>query len=605
MGDFEDEMRLIFSDEANDMLQKWESINLSLSKEVKDELLQELFRLAHNLKGGSRAVGLVDFGDFVHKVEDGITLLRDKEVHTTAKIISLLLRAHKIMTEMILKARDGSNEKVEFESFFSDYEKAFELSAQIEKNIDATPSAAMFEDDVKADDLISTNLFQEEVSKKVEEIHVGQEVIKKVENYQLNIEPKKIKNETLETNKLSKNNNQETIRIPTTKLDQLTAVIGELSIHQSILWHLNSDLKISNKVFLNSLQIGQKLTKELYDRALGLRMQPIQSIFQRLERNILELSQNLKKEVEVIMLGSDVELDKLVLEKMMDPLTHIVRNAIDHGIENQIQRNESGKSAKGTITISAKQESSGVLIVVSDDGKGLAQNKILKKAQEKGLVSETAALSRDQIFSLILLPGFSTAETITDLSGRGVGMDVVSKTIEQLRGSIKIESEEGRGSSFMISLPTSLSIIDGLIIKLNSQLYVVPVDSIEEVINAVDCELDEHKTMIRLRQNVIPVQKLSHILKNRNSGQVQSSDPNSCEGVFLVAKSGREKVAFLVDDVMGQQQIVVRPLNQNISGLKGIMGGTILGNGEPGLIIDMTDILSNYMDKFRGKEIAA
>ncbi|MDH4468961.1 MAG: chemotaxis protein CheA [Bacteriovoracaceae bacterium] len=597
MGEFEDEMRVIFCDEATDLLLRWESVALELSKKVKIELLQEIFRIAHNLKGGSRAIGLVEFGNFVHKVEDGITLLRDEKVPTSIKCISLLLKAQKILMEWITATKEGTEYTDDTSAFLAEYQSAMKTENEdkqpelvLDSDMSAPPSQDLFSETPE-----STESSKVVEIKKISEPPISSDIVATSVKTD---EPVKLKN--------TKTANQESIRVPANKLDELAACIGELSIHQSIMWHLNSDLKIKNKIFLNSLQVGQKLTKELYDRALGLRMQPIQSLFQRLERNILDLSQNLNKTVKVILEGSDVELDKTVLDKMVDPLTHIVRNAIDHGIEKNEERLQKGKDANGTIKISAKQDTSGVVITVSDDGKGLNRSKIISKAVEKKLISHANNMSDEQVLKLILLPGFSTADKITDVSGRGVGMDVVSKAIEELRGKIHIESVENSGSNFNISLPTSVSIIDGLIVKLTDQLYVVPVDSIEEVINLADCEFDNNKSMIYLRDQVIPIQKLASILKHSSeSNHPKNNEKNNESGIFLIAKRQQGKVAFLVDAVLGQQQIVVRPLNQNISGLVGIMGGTILGNGEPGLIIDMHTILKNYVAKFEDKELSA
>ncbi|MGZ3743741.1 MAG: chemotaxis protein CheA [Pseudobdellovibrionaceae bacterium] len=559
---FDMEIVTLFCDEALDSLVRWEQVCLELSKNESAELFQELFRLAHNIKGGSRAVGLLQMGDYIHQVEDGITLLRDGKVRLSKKIIDFLLVSHKHLSEWSTEAKTDPQFQPDHSSFLNQFRAIFEGNESVSSSGEGET-----------------------------EIELHPESLP---------EAPTMANTTVSEKKKVLSN--ETIRVSAQKLDQLIQVIGELSIHQTIVWHTRGAQENNNKIFTNSLQLSQKLTKELYDRALSLRMQPLQSVFQRLERNIMDLSRSLEKSVNVEISGGDVEMDKTVIEKIVDPLMHIVRNAVDHGIEHSGDRLLNDKPEVGTVSIQARQDTFGVELTIKDDGKGLSSQNIRAKAIEKGLISESKKLSEKETFGLILLPGFSTAERITDVSGRGVGMDVVKRTLEDLNGSIEILSEVGKGTQFTITLPTSVSIIDALLITLSGHSYVIPVGAIEEVINIEEGKIDLSQKMIVHNDQVLPLQELETLLASKVSRRQTEVTPKKA---ILVCRYESNKVGFLIDRVAGQQQVVIRPLNENINGSFGLLGGTILGNGEPGLIIDMTALTSHFAKEFRRKERVA
>ena len=284
-------------------------------------------------------------------------------------------------------------------------------------------------------------------------------------------------------------------------------------------------------------------------------------------------------------------------------MTHIVRNAIDHGIEKTEDREKSGKAVGGLIQIIARQDTFGVELVVKDDGKGLAAQKIRQKAIEKGLINENKVLSEKEIYNLIFLPGFSTAEKVTDVSGRGVGMDVVRRTLEDLHGSIVIDSVEGKGTTFTITLPTSVSIIDAMLVKISGHNYVIPVGAIEEVLTFDENDINFKKKMINYKDKVLPIQNLNTLLSSKN--RYEKPDGHSQLNTVIICRHGENYLGFLIDKIIEQQQIVIRPLNENISGAFGILGGTILGNGEPGLIVDIPAVTNFYVNESRFKENVA
>lgn len=580
---FDMEIVISFCDEALDSLSRWEQVCLELSRGENQELYQELFRLAHNIKGGSRAVGLTQMGDYVHQVEDGITLIRDGKVKLNQNILDLLLESHKHLTEWATEAKTQPDFNPNHSAFLNKFRSFF---------AGTEPTSVVVPETIEAESIAVEASNETSISEPIEE-----QKVKPVEEvFRAKPTP------TAGTEKKKPQIN-ETIRVSAQKLDQLIQVIGELSIHQTIVWHTRGQHDGNNKVYTNSLQLSQKLTKELYDRALSLRMQPLQSVFQRLERNIMDLSRSLDKPVNVEIMGGDVELDKTVIEKIVDPLMHIVRNAIDHGIEpSAADRVIDGKNEFGLIAIHARQDTFGVELIVKDDGRGLSAEKIRNKAVEKGLIPASKELSEKETFSLILLPGFSTAEKITDVSGRGVGMDVVKRTLEDLNGTIEISSEIGKGTQFTITLPTSVSIIDALLITLSGHNYVVPVGAIEEVIHFEEGEIDFSKKMIVHNDLVMPLQELDVLLASKSS---RRKTEKTAKKAILVCKHDSTKIGFLIDKVVGQQQVVIRPLNENINGSFGLLGGTILGNGEPGLIIDLSALTSHFTNEFRMNERVA
>ncbi|HEY8271133.1 MAG TPA: chemotaxis protein CheA [Pseudobdellovibrionaceae bacterium] len=571
--DFDMEMITSFCDEALDSLTRWEQVCLELSQGENQDLYQELFRLAHNIKGGSRAVGLIAMGDYVHQVEDGITLLRDGQLKLSEKIIQFLLESHKHLSEWIIEAKTEPAYLPDHQTFLNEFKSFFQQLNAVNSGVSSETST-------------ESRTLSSGVHPEAREMP----------------QPETQTTAKTAVNEKRKAPSNETIRVSAQKLDQLIQVIGELSIHQTIVWHTRGGQENNNKIFTNSLQLSQKLTKELYDRALSLRMQPLQSVFQRLERNIMDLSRSLEKAVKVEISGGEVELDKTVIEKIVDPLMHIVRNAVDHGIERPADRIMDDKPEFGTVAIHARQDTFGVELTIKDNGKGLSSQNIRAKALEKGLISENKKLSEKEIFGLILLPGFSTAEKITDVSGRGVGMDVVKRTLDDLNGSIEIFSEVGKGTQFTVTLPTSVSIIDALLITLSGHNYVLPVGAIEEVINFEEGEMDLSKKMIVHNDHVMPLQDLESLLVAKASRRPTEKTQKKA---ILVCKHESNKIGFLIDRVVGQQQVVIRPLNENINGSFGLLGGTILGNGEPGLIIDMSALASHFANEFRTKERVA
>lgn len=379
------------------------------------------------------------------------------------------------------------------------------------------------------------------------------------------------------------------IRVSIEKIDTLVNLVGELVITQSMLGQLGNEFDMSKLLRLQEgLAQLEHNTRELQENVMRIRMLPISFTFSRFPRMIRDLSRQLGKKVELKLSGEQTELDKTVLEKIGDPLVHLVRNALDHGLETPELRKAAGKPETGLITLHAYHQGGNIMIEIRDDGRGLNREKIRAKAIANNLIGEGDPLSDDQIQDLIFQPGFSTAEQVTDVSGRGVGMDVVRRNINELNGSIDVRSVEGEGSTFTIRLPLTLAILDGQLVQVGEQVYIIPLVSIVEslqprlsLVNRVAGGCD----VFRLRNEYIPIIQLSDIfsITPRNSHLEKS--------LLVVVETGTSKVALVVDELLGQQQVVIKSMEANYQKVAGVSGATILGDGTVSLILDITDIV--------------
>lgn len=379
------------------------------------------------------------------------------------------------------------------------------------------------------------------------------------------------------------------IRVSIEKIDSLVNLVGELVITQSMLGQLGTEFDMSK---LTRLQEGlaqlEHNTRELQENVMRIRMLPISFTFSRFPRMVRDLSRQLGKKIELKLSGEQTELDKTVLEKIGDPLVHLVRNALDHGLETPEQRRAAGKPETGTITLHAYHQGGNIMIEIRDDGRGLNRQKIRAKAISNNLIGENDPLSDEQIQDLIFRPGFSTAEKVTDVSGRGVGMDVVRRNINELNGSIEVRSEEGIGSTFTIRLPLTLAILDGQLIQVGDQVYIVPLVSIVEslqpklaLVNRVAGGCD----VFRLRNEYIPIIHLAEIFG------IRPRNDNLEKSLLVVVETGTAKVALVVDDLLGQQQVVIKSMETNYRKVEGVSGATILGDGTVSLILDIADLV--------------
>lgn len=380
------------------------------------------------------------------------------------------------------------------------------------------------------------------------------------------------------------------IRVDTDKIDSLINMVGELVITQSMLSVLGEDFHMGRIERLRSgLEELEHHTRELQENVMQIRMLPIRFAFNRFPRLVHDLSNKLDKKVELLMTGETTEVDKTVIEKIVDPLVHILRNCLDHGIETPKQRLQAGKPETGTIQLHASQRGGNILIEVRDDGKGLDRERILEKALDRGLVEEGHNLSDKQIFELIFQPGFSTVDRVSDVSGRGVGMDVVLRNVSELGGSIEIESEQGQGSAVIIRLPLTLAIVEGQLISCGDETYIVPLVSIIESIQVqrdmINLVAGRGETF-KLRDEFLPIVRLHEVFGIENPKAWQLT-----EGLLVVVECDSGPCGLFVDDLVGQQQVVVKSIEANYGDVEGISGATILGDGSVALILDVPGVV--------------
>ena len=379
------------------------------------------------------------------------------------------------------------------------------------------------------------------------------------------------------------------IRVDTDKIDKLINLVGELVITQSMLSDLGSRFEINQlPVLLERMAQLEGNTREIQERVMSIRMLPIGTAFSRFPRLVRDLSAKAGKKIQLVLSGEETELDKTVIESIGDPLTHLVRNSADHGLETPEERLDNNKPELGTIRLNAFHEGGNICITVEDDGRGLNRDKILAKAVKQGLIAENETPPDDQIWPLIFKPGFSTAEKVTDVSGRGVGMDVVKRNIEGLGGTVKIKTALGKGTVFTLKLPLTLAIIEGMTVRVGKETYIVPLLSILESIQpkagAMKTVIGKGE-LINVRETYLPMIRMYEVF----ALQPEYTDPT--KAILLILETEGERVAVMVDEILGQQQVVIKSMEQNFRKVDGIAGATILGDGTVGFILDIRGLL--------------
>ncbi|MDP3744072.1 MAG: chemotaxis protein CheA [Methylotenera sp.] len=400
-----------------------------------------------------------------------------------------------------------------------------------------------------------------------------------------------------ESDKTTANAETSSIRVGVEKVDQLINLVGELVITQAMIEQRISHLDpVHHEALINSVGQLTRNTRDLQESVMSIRMMPMDFVFSRFPRMVRDLAAKLNKKVEFVTVGAATELDKGLIERIVDPLTHLVRNSVDHGIETPANRRSAGKSETGVLTLSAAHKGGSIVIEVTDDGAGLNRNKLLEKAAKNGLVvSEN--MSDSEVFALIFAPGFSTAEVVTDVSGRGVGMDVVKRNIASMGGAVEIRSALGFGTTISIALPLTLAILDGMSVSLGKSIYVIPLNLIVETLQP---RAEDIKTvtgegrMVHVRGEYLPIIAL-HSLFNHAT---DITDPT--KGVLVLIESDGKKSALFVDRLVGQQQVVIKSLETNFKKVPGISGATIMGDGGVALILDVSAIIqmgqnTNYL----------
>lgn len=378
------------------------------------------------------------------------------------------------------------------------------------------------------------------------------------------------------------------VKVDTAKLDFLVDMVGELVISQSLIRHDGELHAAANPKLQRNLSQLARITADVQKTAMSMRMVQVGQLFQKSVRLVRDLTRKAGKQAELALEGEETELDRTIVEQLADPLMHMIRNSADHGIESPEERVAAGKPATAKISLKAYHQSGHIVIEVRDDGRGLNREKILHKARERGLVQEGTALTDKEVFNLIFEPGFSTADKVTDVSGRGVGMDVVRKHVQKLRGGVDIQSTPGQGTTFFLKLPLTLAIIDGLVVSAAGERYIVPIYAVHEIFRPkpeARFTVEGRDEMVLVRENLLPVTRL-HKCFETNAQIEELSD-----GVLVVAETGGRRFCLFVDQVLGKQEVVIKSLGETFKRLPGISGGAILGDGRVALILDLDTLL--------------
>lgn len=547
--DFIAEVRRDFLEETTFLLDQCEESYLNLEKpEGRSEELGKIFRLAHSMKGAGAAVGFLDLSGFAHVVEDCLTLLRVHPELVTSEVISLLLRCGDAFRVRVKMLKEGSAEP-------------WDVSA--------------LHDEIVA------------MTKRLTEQGQGAELTG-VHGFEPGHSQTSVSAAGAETGTHQKAR-AGSVKIDIDRIESVLDMVGELVVLKSQL--TTETLAYQTNLKLNVLvALIEKSIRDLQDRALGMRMTPLKSLFLKTQRIVRDLSLKLGKQVEFIMEGEETEIDRTMVELLADPLMHIARNALDHGVEKEETRLERGKPAKGTIRMSAQQVGRRVLLKITDDGAGIHRERVLKRAVERGLLSADAKLNEldDQsVYQFIFAPGFSTAEVVSEVSGRGVGMDVVKTNIERMSGTVEIKSTPGSGTSFIISIPLTTSITDGMQVKSGGQDYILPLNEIRELVdfNASSItRLHTGQEVLAVRGQLLPILDLDQVLYGQRARQRQDqAEANS----VVVVEGTHGLVALRVQSVIGQVQVVLKALGDYFTASRGIAGGAILGDGKIALVLDI------------------
>lgn len=642
-----EEYRELFLSEAREHMDNLNNYLVLLEKNNCDaETINKIFRVFHTLKGNSATMGYETFSKLAHKLEDLLDLLRNNKLTIDTAIMDILFKGCDLLEDGLKKIQGNAAESL----------NTYAIMEQIESIIPEVNKKTAEKKEVITDKVEFSEQEKEAIKglepEKIKRIVIGFEdnplkspkalsIIKKIENDKENkiirISPRredipvilnttleiivytaqekyiesvinsisKIKNHRIfsldesyaehakEVNKtqIIKTHNEELkkvqeVRIDIKKLDNLMDMVGELLIYKMRLENINKTLESKDlEEITNAINL---LTQNIQSEVIEERMIPVGSVFSRLPRIVRDLSHEEGKDVELIIEGDDKKLDRTVIDKITDPLIHMIRNCVDHGIEMPEERKVLGKEKRGTIKLKASREKNSIVIEVEDDGKGIDAKKIKEVAIKKGIlpIDEINAMSDEKLQELSFLPGFSTKEKITEVSGRGVGLDVVKTNIKEVGGIVELYSKKGEGTRIRIELPLTIAIISVLIVNIKDERYAIPINSINEIIDITNADIKtiQTKETFIIRGENIPLYRLRNLLK---------IDSKEEKLTVIIIESRNNKLGLAVDSIESQQQILIKSVDEKIRKIKGIAGGTILGDGKVCFIIDVDSLINN------------
>ncbi len=603
MKDFVDD----FLVEAADIIESLDNDLVALETSPDDlELLNNIFRAAHTIKGNSSFLGLDQITNLTHKMEDVLNRLRKGEIHVETHIMDALLEGldslkmllDDVRNEQIV-LRDVSGLVAELERINtsnSGVHKPVGTQQQDAKDASVAESSAESSAETEGADFDEA-AFDAEIKAALAQSKSDSSVEKGAGGSGASRGNGTAGNTGQKKRQANSRNIEQTVRVGVDRLDSLMNLVGELVLGRNSLLSINSEIASGGVSDHDSQErIGTVasqisfVTTELQNSVMKLRMLPIGKAFSRFPRVVRDLASSAGKKINLELEGEDTELDKTVIEEIGDPLVHLVRNSCDHGLEPPEERLAAGKSEIGTVVLSAYSQGSNIIIEISDDGRGLDLEAIKSKAIERGLYTEAEIerMSESEIFRFIFAAGFSTAKVVSDVSGRGVGMDVVRSNIEKLNGIIEIASKRGKGTTITIKLPLTLSIIQGLLVKANDDIYIIPLASVHEIVNVAkkDIKYVNGTEVIQLRDSVLPLLFLPRVLRDTQDW-TPSDDAGSNVVVVGLADS---RLGLVVDDLIGQEEVVIKALGKLFGNIEGLAGATILGDGRVRLIVDVAGL---------------
>ncbi|ROK16904.1 chemotaxis protein CheA [Escherichia coli] len=627
-----------FFDEADELLADMEQHLLVLQPEAPDaEQLNAIFRAAHSIKGGAGTFGFSVLQETTHLMENLLDEARRGEMQLNTDIINLFLETKDIMQEQLdaykqsqepdaasfdyicqalrqlaLEAKDETPSAVTRLSVVAKSEPQDEQSrsqsprriilsrlkagevdlleeelghlttlTDVVKGTDSL--SAILPGDIAEDDITAVLCFVIEADQiTFETIEVSPKISTPPV---LKLAAEQAPTGRVEREKTTRSSESTSIRVAVEKVDQLINLVGELVITQSMLAQRSSELDpVNHGDLITSMGQLQRNARDLQESVMSIRMMPMEYVFSRYPRLVRDLAGKLGKQVELTLVGSSTELDKSLIERIIDPLTHLVRNSLDHGIELPEKRLAAGKNSVGNLILSAEHQGGNICIEVTDDGAGLNRERILAKAASQGLtVSEN--MSDDEVAMLIFAPGFSTAEQVTDVSGRGVGMDVVKRNIQEMGGYVEIQSKQGTGTTIRILLPLTLAILDGMSVRVADEVFILPLNAVMESLQPREADLHPlagGERVLEVRGEYLPIVELWKVFN------VAGAKTEATQGIVVILQSGGRRYALLVDQLIGQHQVVVKNLESNYRKVPGISAATILGDGSVALIVDVS-----------------
>lgn len=580
-----------FLTETTELLEKMDDDLVALEKTPDDmELLNSIFRSIHTVKGASSFLGFELLVKVTHKTEDVLNRLRKSELDVSPEIMDVILEAVDLVKLLVNDIKNGDIIDHDVDTVVSSLLPYLSDNISGPTVLHSPPTGVEDTADGCKDSSIP---YQEEVVRPATgEVVVSGRITIDAPHTDKEVTAAKVivpKQEDLSDNT--------TVRIDVKRLDDLMNQVGEMVLERNRMLQLNSDFQGNENIPHFAEELGKLakrinfVTSELQMQVLKMRMIPVEKVFKKFPRIVRNLSRDLGKDVNLEIIGEETELDRSVVDEIGDPLIHLIRNALDHGIEMPEDRIAAGKSGTGTVVLSATHEGNHIIISIKDDGKGIDAERLTRKALDKGLLTEDqlASMSQKEILDIIFLPGFSTKEKATDLSGRGVGMDVVKTNIKKLNGLIEVRTEPGKGSEFILKLPLTLAIIQSLLVEVENEIYSIPLSAVLETLRVETSQfhLVGGQEVLKLRESVLPLVRL------RNVFGVSGDECNGNSLYVVVVGIAEKRLGLVVTRLLGQQEVAIKSLGKYLSKAPGIAGSTILGDGRVALIVDPVGLLES------------